>query len=64
MRMHPRVLTPSGMPTKKSFHEPSAAGYKPFRPVIHNRNMPLQGKTQMTCHKCGKLGCIATQSYA
>ena len=61
MRMHPRVLTRSGIPSTKSYHAPSASGSRPFRPVIPNSNMPLQERTQMTCQKCGKVGHIATQ---
>ena len=64
MRIHPRVLTRSSIPSTKSLHAPPASRNRPFRPVIPNSNMPLQEKTQMTCHKCGKLGHIATEYYA
>ena len=64
MRMHPRMLTRSGILSTKSFHTPSASGNRPFRPVMLNSNMHLQERTHMTCHKCGKLGHIATQCYA
>ena len=64
MRMHPRVLTRNGIPSTKSFHASSASGNRQFWPVIPNSNMPLEERTQMTCHKCGKLGHIATQCYA
>ena len=64
MRMHPRVLTRSGISSTKSFHAPSASGNRPFRPVIPNSNMPLQERNPMTCHRSGKLGHIATQCHA